>query len=237
MDLNNKVAIVTGASKGIGKEIAITLSSEGCNVVLIGRNEKALISVAKECEKNKVETLAIPFDLTNLKEIPTIITQTINKFNKINIVVNNAGMYVKGNPYEFDSNEWDKALALNLQAPYHLTNYAIKEIPSDEDGAIIFISSIAGKITYEDGGSYCMTKHGLTAYANCLFSSLREKNIIVTTLSPGFVNTELGREDNLIPEKMIQPEEFAQQVLFVLKNSNSSCIRELVVSPRRSPYK
>ncbi len=237
MDLRNKVAIVTGASKGIGKEVALGLAKEKCNLVLVGRDIEALSITSDECKKYGVDTIIQVCDLSVLSEIPNIVETTKKHFGKINIVVNNAGYYQKGNPYTTSLDEWDRSLAVLLKAPYHLTNMAIKEVPEDEGGAILFNSSIAGKITYKTGGAYCMAKHGLAAYANCLFEDLREKNIRVSTFYAGFVNTEMGREDHLDPEKMIQPEEFAEQMVFFLKNSQSSCIREVVVSPRVSPRK
>ena len=237
MDLSKKVVVVTGASQGIGESIALEFSKNDCSLVLIGRNIESLEKVSTKCKENGSQTLIIQEDLTKLDAIPNLIEKIKNEFGKINILVNNAGIYVNGNPYESSLRDWDKALTLNIQSPYHLTNQIIHHIPKDEGGAIIFISSIAGKITYKNGGIYCLTKHALSAYANCLFESLRENNVMVSTFYPGFVNTEMGREDHLIPEKMIQPEEFAEQVVSIISSSQSGCVREMTISPRVSPRK
>lgn len=234
MVLENKVAIITGASKGIGKAIALDFAENGCHVALVGRNQKELENVQKECQKHGVKTYIFVFDLSNLKEIPTIVDETISKLGKVNIVVNNAGIFANGDPYKSNVDDWDKVIAVNTQAPYHLTNYAIQKISKSDGGAIIFVSSIVAKMTFPNGGVYCMSKHAISAYADCLFEPLREKNIMVTTLHPGIVDTEMGRKGRPLNTKMIAPKEIAKILSGTLKISESSCVRDITIDPRIS---
>lgn len=236
MNLRNKVAIVTGASQGIGESIAFSLAKEGAQLVLIGRNAEKLEKVAFECERLGGKAKILPFDLTQIENIPNLVKDILAAFSTVHIIVNNAGTYVNGNPYESDTKDWDYALDLNFRSVYHLTNRILPSISAD-GGAIINISSIAGLMTYKGGEIYTATKYALRAYSNCLFDSVREKGIKVTCLFPGFVNTELGREDKIIPEKMIQPNDIASAVLWALKLPATACPTEITVRPQYSPYR
>ncbi len=236
MNLLNKVAVVTGASQGIGESIAFSLAKEGAQLILIGRNGDKLEKVAAECERLGGKTKILPFDLTQIENIPHLVKDILDAFSTVHILVNNAGTYVNGNPYESDTKDWDYALDLNFRSIYHLTNRILPSIATD-GGAIINISSIAGLMTYKGGEIYTATKYALRAYSNCLFDSVREKGIKVTCLFPGFVNTELGREDKIIPEKMIQPDDIASAVLWAVKLPATACPTEITVRPQFSPYR
>lgn len=237
MKLDKKTALITGASQGIGRAIALDLANEKINLALVGRNEEKLKEVAHECEKLGSKVKIYPFDLTDIEKIPSLIEKVKVDFQVLHILVNNAGTYVDGNPFESDLKEWDYALDLNFRAVYHLTNQALALIPDQDSGAIINVSSIAGQMTYKGGEIYCATKFALRAYSNCLFESLREKNIKVTCIYPGFVNTELGRGENLDESKMIQPEDIASTVNFFLKTPITACQTEIIIRPQRTPYK
>lgn len=236
MNLRNKVAVITGASQGIGESIALSLAKEGASLVLIGRSNDKLQKVASDCVKVGGTAKTIAFDLSEVEKIPALVNEILSSFPKVDILVNNAGTYAKGNPYESDTKDWDYALDLNFRSVYHLTNRLLPSVPS-EGGAIINISSIAGLTTYKGGEIYTATKYALRAYSNCLFDSVREKGIKVTCLFPGFVNTELGREDNIVPEKMIQPDDIASAVLWAIKLPATACPTEITVRPQFSPYR
>ena len=237
MKLNNKVALITGASQGIGRAIALNLASEKIDLALVGRNEAKLKAVADECMKFGVNVKIYPLDLADTAKIPLLIEKVKNDFNGLSILVNNAGTYANGNPFESNLKDWDYALDLNFKAVYHLTNQALELISKNDNGAIINISSIAGQMTYKGGEIYCATKYAVRAYSNCLFESVREKNIKVTCIFPGYVNTEMGRGENLDESKMIQPDDIAITVNSFLKTPLTACQTEIVIRPQRTPYK
>ncbi len=237
MKLANKTALITGASQGIGRAMALNLANEKINVALVGRNEVRLKEVAIECEKHGIKAMIYPFDLTEVEKIPLLIEKVKTDFKSLDILVNNAGTYADGDPSKSNLMEWDYVLDLNFRAVYHLTSHALALISEQEEGAIINISSISGQTTYKGGEIYCATKHAVKAYSNCLFESVREKNIKVTCIFPGYVNTEMGRGENRDENKMIQPDDIANTVNWFLKMPLTSCPSEITIRPQRSPYK
>ena len=121
--LKNKVALITGASQGIGESIALNLAVQGCSLALVARNEEKLNRVAKKCEAAgapKVTTIGA--DLTDISNLKTIVDQAVKKLGKLNILVNNAGIYQGGNISECDILKWDKAIDLNFKSIVHLTH-------------------------------------------------------------------------------------------------------------------
>ena len=235
MRITNKVAIITGAGRGIGEAIAYRLASEGVNLALVARDESQLKKVKKNCDEVGIRSEIFPFDLTAIDKIPKLIENILNVFPSFDYLVNNAGTYVNGNPYTSSLKDWDYCLDLNFRSIYHLTNQLLPAI-SKNGGAIINISSVAGLMTYQGGEIYTATKHALRAYSNCLFDSVREKNIKVTCLFPGYVNTDMGRGDNLISEKMIQPDDIAFSVSWAISLPTSACPTEITIRPQHSPY-
>lgn len=236
MKLINKTALITGASKGIGRAIALNFASEKINVALVGRNSDRLKEVALECESHGVKAMIYPFDLTEVEKIPALIEKVKADFSSLDILVNNAGTYADGEPSKSNLAGWDYVLELNFKAVYHLTTHALELISEGEAGAIINISSISGQTSYKGGEIYCATKHALRAYSNCLFESVREKNIKVTCICPGYVNTEMGRGTNRDENKMIQPDDIASAVNWFIKMPLTACPSEITIRPQRSPY-
>jgi NADP-dependent 3-hydroxy acid dehydrogenase YdfG len=192
--------------------------------------------VAEKCKKFGVDASIFPFDLTKVSSISDLVKDITKKYPRINYLINNAGTYVKGDPYNSSLTDWDYALDLNFRSVYYLTNQVLPSMVAHES-AVINISSIAGLITYKGGEIYTATKHALKAYSNCLFESVREKGIKVSCIFPGYVNTDLGRGENLDETKMIQPEDIAKTVEWILDIPITSCPTEVTIRPQFSPYK
>jgi NADP-dependent 3-hydroxy acid dehydrogenase YdfG len=233
--LKNKVAIITGASQGIGRASALTLAGEGVNLVLIGRNEEKLSSLKDECQKLGVEVKTLAFDLTQIERLNDLVSDILGTFPKVDFLINNAGTYVRGNLNDSALSEWDYLLNLNFRSVYHLTNRLLPSI--QQGGAIINVSSISAHHFNKGGEIYSATKAALKAYSNCLFESIREKGIKVSCFYPGYVNTELGRENALEPEKMIQPNDIAEAIRGVINAPINVCSTEIIIRPQFSPYR
>lgn len=237
MNLKNKTAIVTGASRGIGKSIAEALAREGVNVALVARSEEGLSRTKEICRSYGVRVSKFPFDLTILNEIPQLLKNIQKEFQTIEILINDAGRYESGDPFKSKLADWDYTLDLNFRAVYHLTNQVLELIPPDQEAGIINICSISGLTTSKGGEIYNSSKHALKAYAGCLFESIRERGIKVTNIYPGYVNTGMVSSDNILPEKMIQPEDIASAVTWALKVPENACPTDITIRPQRSPYK
>ncbi len=235
MNLTNKTALITGASQGIGKTIAINFAKEKINLALVGRNELKLSEVAKECEKFNVKVKVYAIDLAEVEKIGELVEKVKTEFSKLDILVNNAGTYADGNPFDSDLKKWDYALNVNFRSVYYLTNQLLPLIAAQDGGAIINIASVAGQMSYKGGEIYCATNHALRSYSNCLFESVREKNIKVTCLCPGYVNTNMGRGEKLDENKMIQPEDIASTVNWFLKLPATACPTEITIRPQKTP--
>lgn len=236
MNLTKKVAIITGASRGIGKCIALSLAGEGTHLALVARTEKDLEVTAYACEQFGVTVKTYPFDLSQVDQIPELVEKIKNDFNHVDILVNDAGRYEEGDPFSSDVKSWDYTLDVNFKAVYHLTNEVIKLFPESE-GAVINISSISGLTVTGGGEIYNASKAALKSYGGCLFEDVRERGIKVTNIYPGYVNTAMTAEDELDHAKMIQPQDIASAVLWALKMSKNVCPTDITIRPQFSPSK
>lgn len=234
---NKKIIVITGASRGIGKECALILANENSLLVLLARKEKELQQVAQQCISlgSVVELLQV--DLMNIAEIKQQIATIIQKYKKIDVLINNAGIWDEQPFEDGDMDQWDIALDVNLKSAIHLTRYCLEGmLHTSDDKAIIFIGSTASKRTYAGGTNYCAAKFGLLGFANSLFEDIREKNIKVSSILPGVVNTDMHKDDpKLDPEKMIQPQDVAKTVEFILSMPNNVCPLEITLLPQKNP--
>lgn len=243
--LKNQVALITGASRGIGKAIAVSLAKAGVGVALVSRSAEALEETAKACREFGNPTLALPCDLGDTSSIQQLVSETTAKLGGLNVLVNNAGVYVGGPADSGDLESWDLAIDINLKALMHLTRHALPEIEKATWGAVINIASMAGRRPFGGAGAYCATKHGVVGFTHALFEDVRERNIKVCAICPGFVATEMFSESGLslekmfqpdALEKMIQPDDVAKAVEFVLTYPDTGCPIEIQIMPQRSPY-
>lgn len=235
MKLTNKVAVVTGASRGIGKSIALQLAEEGTHVALIARNEKDLAATAFACEQYGVTAKIYPFDLSEISKI-TELTEKIKKdFRHIDILINDAGIYTEGDPFKSDLAQWDYTLNVNFRAPMHLTKELLKMFPDNAESAVINISSISALTVTEGGEIYNASKAALKSFGGCLFESVREKGIKVTNIYPGYVNTKMTAEDHADHNKMIQPQDVASAVIWALHMPANACPTDITIRPQFSP--
>lgn len=238
IDLNNKVVMITGASRGIGEATAIRLAKEGMKLCLVSRSEDKLQNVAAKCSELGAESLVLPCDLSRPEQTKQLVAQCIQKFGRLDVLFNNAGDTARYSADEADLADWDRVLNLNLKSLIHLTRHALPEIKKSKGGAIINLASISGKMTSPKGGIYCATKHAVMGFTGSLFEDVREHNIKVSAICPGFVNTELvNHNPKLDATKMIQPEDCAETVYYILNLPLTACPTEIILRPQRTPYK
>jgi NADP-dependent 3-hydroxy acid dehydrogenase YdfG len=228
--LEGQVAIVTGASKGIGRAIALALHSEGASVVLAARGKDDLESLAKEIHAQGGRSLAIKIDLTNDDHIWTLVEQTTKMFGRIDVLVNNAGMGVFKPFAEMGTAEFDEMWKLNMRAPFVLTKIVLPRMIRQKSGAIVNIASLAGKNSFVNGTGYAATKWALRGWASSLMLEVREHNIRVVTIFPGSVDTTFSSM-NKRGNKITQPEDVAGAVVFAVTAPARSMFSEIDVRP------
>jgi NADP-dependent 3-hydroxy acid dehydrogenase YdfG len=234
--LKDQVALITGASRGIGKAVALSLAKAGVGVALVSRNAEALEETAQACRESGNPTLVLPCDLEDTASIQQLVSETTAKLGGLNILINNAGVNAGGAADNGDLETWDLAIDINLRALMHLTRHALPEIEKASWGAVINVASMAGRRPFGGASAYCATKHGVVGFTHALFEDVRERNIKVCAVCPGFVATEMTSELGLSSEKMIQPDDVAKAVEFVLSYPDTGCPIEIQIMPQRSPY-
>lgn len=228
--LEGQVAIVTGASKGIGGAIAMALHHEGASVVLAARGKDELESLAKEIHKEGGRSIALKIDLTNDDHIWTLVQETVKRFSRIDILVNNAGVGVFKPFVELGTAEFDEMWKLNMRAPFVLTKIVLPYMAKQRSGAIVNIASLAGKNSFVGGTGYAATKWALRGWASSLMLEVREHNIRVVTIFPGSVDTTFSSM-NKRGDKITQPEDVADAVVFAVTAPARSMFSEIDVRP------
>ena len=230
--LNKPVTIITGASRGIGREIALKFAKEGMAVALVGRDKSALRESADLIQKESGQpALKIQADLKDVQQISSIVDQTISEWGRIDTLVNNAGvMYQK--PFEkLGHDEIQGMLDINLRAVIFLTQKALPYIKKQENGAIINIASLAGKNPVKNGTVYAATKWALRGFASSLMLEVRQDDIRVITIFPGSVDTDLNRQSPLQRDTMMQPEDVAHAAYSALVVDHRTMMSEIDLRP------
>ncbi|EHR77607.1 3-oxoacyl-ACP reductase [Thermococcus litoralis DSM 5473] len=225
MELKGKVALVTGASRGIGRAIAVALAKKGCNVIInYAKDEENAKKTEEMCRAYGVETLVVRADVSNREEVREMVEKAIQKFGRIDILINNAGILGKTiNPIEISDEEWDKVLGVNLKGAFIVTQEVLKYM---KKGKIVNIASIAGKDGGTVGTHYAASKGGLIALTFNLARHLAP-NILVNAVAPGPVATDMINEEMRerlrklsLTGEIAKPEDIAHAVIFLLENDH-----------------
>lgn len=196
LNLRDKVAVVTGGSRGLGKAIAKGLAAEGCRVVICARNEAALQEAAHELQTQNTEVLALALDITKPEHAQTLVEKTRARFGRIDVLVNNAGGNRRGAFAERTDEEWEEIIALNLTSHLRVSRAVIPHLRAQGGGAIIFIASIFGRESGGEGLSiYNTTKSGLISSAKIMAVELAKDNIRVNSVAPGSIRFPGGSWD------------------------------------------
>jgi 3-oxoacyl-[acyl-carrier protein] reductase len=236
--LAGKVALVTGASRGIGKAIAFLLAESGCRVVLTARSRDQLEKVESAIRRNRGDAHIVPADLTCDDEIARLVDATREQWGDVDILINNAGWGKRAPVVRAKIEDWDRTLRLNLRAPMLLAQLLVPHMISKGEGAVINIGSISGKSGEANGSAYSASKFGLIGFTQSLYEEVREHGIKVAVILPGFVDTPLiPANRQLDRDKMIRAEDIARTVHFVLTSPDTCCPVEITVRPQKSPYR
>ena len=192
--LSDKVAIVTGASRGIGRVIALALAGQGAKVVASARNAEALEALTSEIKAQGGEAVAVVGDVALDADANNLISQTVATYGKIDILVNNAGITRDGLLLRMKSEDWDAVLDTNLKGAFLCTRAVAKVMSKQRCGRIINMSSVVGEMGNAGQANYCASKAGLLGLTKSVARELARRNVTVNAVTPGFIVTDMTED-------------------------------------------
>ena len=188
----SKVALITGATRGIGKQIALTLAKEGYNIALNYRKEnEELTTLKNEIEQNNVKCLTVQGDVSNFEDCENIVKETIKEFEKIDVLVNNAGITKDMLLARMKEEDFKQVIDVNLIGTFNMTKNAISYMMKARQGRIINISSVVGVVGNAGQTNYSASKAGIIGFTKSLAKEVASRNILVNAVAPGFIETSM----------------------------------------------
>ncbi len=240
MSLANKIAIVTGGTAGIGKEIALKFAANGADVAIFGTNPERGQAVVEEIQsKTKQRAMFLAVDVSSTEKVQKAVDEVVKEFGTVDILVNNAGIVRDGLLLRMSEDDWDQVLAVNLKSVYNASKAVVRTMMKARSGCIINVSSIVGLTGNAGQVNYAASKSGMIGVTKSLAKELASRNIFVNCIAPGYIETGMtdGLSDALkekvlsaIPMNRIgRPEEIANAALF-LASDGSNYITGQVIS-------
>ena len=229
--LHGKVALITGASGGIGTEIARRFARDGLNLVLCGRSEEKLEKTSAIAKEYGVETMVYACDLTADGAAAACVQAVLERFGRLDILVNNAGMALSCPFEETTAEQFDKIMTLNVRAPYFLCQAALPALRNSDHATILNIASVVGHKGYPLQSAYAASKHALIGMSKSLANEVYTENIRVHVIAPGAVFTDMVRiaRPDLSDEGMILAEDIAEIAAFFVEHRTNAVIDEIQV--------
>jgi NAD(P)-dependent dehydrogenase (short-subunit alcohol dehydrogenase family) len=236
--LQDKVAIVTGGGSGIGKGIAQAFADEGCNVVIAGRTVDRLLAAAVELGQSGSEVVAVPTDVTDEAQVVALFQQTMDRFGRLDILVNSSGAFDGGPIEEISYEAWQKVIGANLNGPFLCTREAFRIMKPARGGRIINIGSISAQRSRFDSAPYTSSKFGIWGLTQASALEGRAHGIAVSCLHPGNTAVERRTSSDKVSdqEPMIATEEMARVALLMATLPPEANILEAIVLPVTQLY-
>jgi len=227
--LASKVAIVTGASRGIGRAVSVALAQEAATVVLAARSIQKLQETADKVTEADGKAEIVVTELTEEESIKNLVKVTNEKFSRLDILVNNAGVTHLAKLEQTTTEDWERCMQVNARAPFILCREALPLLKKSQAGYIINIASVVGVKGYPLQSAYTSSKHALRGMTISLAEELKGSNIRVHLLCPGGVDTELVQKvrPDIKKDELMQPEEIAELILYLVTHKGNAVIDEL----------
>ena len=229
--LKNKTVLLTGAGGGIGRAAAEKLAANGLNIILFGGNNLKNLNRTREIVSKYTDCLMLPGDLTDPKFLADGVRAAADRFGGIDILINNAGRTVNAGFEETSTEQFDRIMAINVRAPFLLTQRVIPFLRRSDCASIINIVSVVGHAGYPQQSVYTASKHALLGLTKSIAREYYREGIRVHAICPGGVFTDMVKisRPDLTPEGMIMPEEIADILWFLLANRGNAVIDEILV--------
>jgi NAD(P)-dependent dehydrogenase (short-subunit alcohol dehydrogenase family) len=230
MLLKDKIAVITGAGRGIGRMTAIDFAKEGANLILVSRSLGELQEVAKETEKFHIKAIPVIADVTKIEDVKNIFSETLLNFKRVDILVSNAGIHLRKSILDTTLKEWEKMLKTNLTSTFLCCKEAVRIMIEQNYGKIVIVSSASGQTGSAFQGAYCTTKFGQLGFMEVLADEVKDYNINVNAVLPHATNTKMLRDS--YPEVdhslLIKPEQIASIITF-LASEKPTAIKGAIV--------
>jgi 3-oxoacyl-[acyl-carrier protein] reductase len=237
--LQNKIAVVTGASQGIGRAIALGLAQAGAHLVLAkypDKRQPEIKAVQSEIEALGRKAIIVATDVAEVAQVRALMDKTVEAFGRIDILVNNAGVASFNEPlHMLLPEDWDRILNTNLRGVYFTIRAFAPLMIRGYSGHIINISSLSGKNALPNGAAYAASKWGLNGLTYSIAEELRPHNIRVSVICPGSTETELSPHAGKDPNKMLQPADIAHAVAMLVTQAPQSFMSEILLRPTQKP--
>jgi len=242
-NIKGKVVVITGASSGLGEATARLLSAAGATVVLGARRVERLKSLADELTAGGGKALAVATDVTHCDQVKRLVHAAVQKFGRIDVMINNAGLMPHSPLERLKIDDWDRTIDVNIKGVLYGIAAALPYMKQQKAGHIINVSSVAGHKVTPNGAVYCATKHAVRALSEGLRTEVKPYNIRTTIISPGAVATELPdsvtepdiaeRVNKFYKDVAIPADSFARAVVFAMSQPDDVDINEILFRPTR----
>ena len=231
--LEGRVALVTGAGRGLGRAVALALAAEGAAVALAARSEAELAATAAEIDRSGGRARAVPTDVTSESAVETLVRETLGAFARIDVLVTSAGMAVFGPVADGKTADWDAMLAVNLRGVMLTCRAVVPVMVRQGSGTIINVASIAAARAIPGAAAYGASKAGVVAWSRGLAEELRGAGVRVGVLLPGAIDTPLWNATASAPDraKMLRPEQVAAAVVLMATLPAGAALEELTLLP------
>ena len=235
--LDNKIALITGASRGIGQGIAQGFAREGASLAILARDSDRLSQLAESLSKNGTDVVAITTDVTDEQQVIDAFRQTISKFGRLDLLVNNAGVFDGGPLDKLSLETWERVMAVNLRGPFLCTREAMKIMKDQHSGRIINIGSISAQRVRPNSAAYSTSKHGIWGLTQVTSLEGRKYGISCGCLHPGNVEVETLAAARLeSQEAVMSPEDLAEAAITMAALPPHISMLESIVLPINQPY-
>ncbi len=231
MKLKDKISLITGAAQGIGRAIALKFADEGSDIVLVDINEEKCKEVAREIQSRNRKSWIYRIDVSDYKQVEELFNNEIEKWGRIDVLVNNAGITRDNLIVRMKEEEWDDVIRINLKGVFNFCKVASRFMMKQRSGVIVNISSIIGLVGNMGQVNYSASKAGIIGITKSLAKELASRNIRVNAVAPGFIQTPMTEELNEERKKLMleaiplnrigTPEEVANLVLFLASGESS----------------